>query len=49
MTTIHANSPSNWSIDSVDCHSKFQQDICEETDRQILKFIGDAKDPEEPK
>ena len=49
MTIIHATSPSNWSIDSTDCHSKFQQGICEETDRQTLKFIWGAKDPEEPK
>ena len=49
MTIIHATSPSNWSIDSTDCHSKFQQGICEETDRQTLKFIWGAKDPEEQK
>lgn len=49
MTIIDVNSPLNWSIDSMHSGTKSQQDIFIETDKQILKYIGNAKDLEEPK
>lgn len=49
MTIIDANSPSKWYIDSRHYHSKSQQYLFVEIDKQILKFIWNAKNPEEPK